>query len=240
MRPGQWPDRREAECVSDPATDIAGLVRFCHRERIDFVVSAPRSAARLGSRRAEADGVPALAECGAAALEGRRPMPRTCAGAPASRPAATDSSADPARAKALHRKPWAPIVIKADGLGCGKGVTVATRSTRLFRAVRCGLSRFERRFEPLGSKIVVEISRGRGGELLCAGRRKTAAAGDRHDTRPRRWRCRAEHRRDGACSPTRAITRALGRWVMERIISLPTDVAQSSRTKPRVSWLSRT
>ena len=39
--PGNAGIAEEAECVPIRATDIAGLVAFCRRERIDFVVVGP-------------------------------------------------------------------------------------------------------------------------------------------------------------------------------------------------------
>src|SRR6267142_6077705 len=72
--PGNAGIAEEAECVPIRATDIAGLVGFCHRERIDFVVVGPEAPLVLGLvDTLEADGIPAFGPgAGAAALEGAK------------------------------------------------------------------------------------------------------------------------------------------------------------------------
>ena len=47
--PGNAGIAEEAECVAIGATDIAGLVGFCRRERIDFVVVGPERRSSSGS-----------------------------------------------------------------------------------------------------------------------------------------------------------------------------------------------
>jgi len=51
--PGNAGIAEEAECVAIAATDIKGLVGFCRRERIDFVVVGPEAARR--EHRVEGD-----------------------------------------------------------------------------------------------------------------------------------------------------------------------------------------
>src|SRR5712691_12904819 len=69
--PGNAGIAEEAECVAIRATDIGGLVGFCHRERIDFVVVGPEAPLGLGLVDAlEAEGVAAFGPSAvAAALE---------------------------------------------------------------------------------------------------------------------------------------------------------------------------
>src|SRR2546425_673817 len=69
--PGNAGIAEEAECVAIRATDIAGLVGFCRRERVDFVVVGPEAPLGLGLVDAlEADGVAAFGPSAvAAALE---------------------------------------------------------------------------------------------------------------------------------------------------------------------------
>src|SRR6195256_3949894 len=69
--PGNAGIAEEAECVAIAATDIKGLVGFCRRERIDFVVVGPEAPLALGVVDAlEAEGIPAFGpNAAAAALE---------------------------------------------------------------------------------------------------------------------------------------------------------------------------
>jgi phosphoribosylamine--glycine ligase len=154
--PGNAGIAEEAECVPIRATDIAGLVGFCRRERIDFVVVGPEAPLVLGLVDAlEAEGIPAFGpSAAAAALEGSKAYAKDLcvrAGIPT---AAHRRFRDPAAAKAFIASHAAPIVVKADGLAAGKGVTVATDLDTAYRAVDAAL--VERRFGAAGSEIVVE------------------------------------------------------------------------------------
>src|SRR5215469_18807626 len=125
--PGNAGIAEEAECVAIRATDITGLVGFCRRERIDFVVVGPEAPLVLGLVDAlEAEGIAAFGpSAGAAALEGSKAYAKDLcmrAGIPT---AAYRCFRDPAAAKAFIAKHGVPIVVKADGLSAGKGVTVA-------------------------------------------------------------------------------------------------------------------
>jgi phosphoribosylamine---glycine ligase len=135
--PGNVGIAEEAECVPIGATDIAGLVGFCRRERIDFVVVGPEAPLVLGLVDAlEAEGIPAFGpSAAAAALEGSKAFAKDLcqrAGIPT---AAHQCFRDPAAAKAFIASHGAPIVVKADGLASGKGVTVAADLDTAYRAV---------------------------------------------------------------------------------------------------------
>ncbi len=154
--PGNAGIAEEAECVPIRATDIAGLVGFCRNERIDFVVVGPEAPLVLGLVDAlEAAGIAAFGPSApAAALEGSKSFAKDLcmrAGIPT---ASHRTFRDPAAAKAYIAGHGAPIVVKADGLAAGKGVTVAMDLDTACRAVDEAL--VERRFSAAGMEIVVE------------------------------------------------------------------------------------
>ena len=154
--PGNAGIAEEAECVPIRATDIAALVGFCRRERVDFVVVGPEAPLGIGLADAlEAAGIAAFGpSAAAAALETSKSFAKDLcarAGVPI---APYRRFRDPAAAKAYIAERGAPIVVKADGLAAGKGVTVAMDLDTAFRAVDAAL--VERRFSAAGMEIVVE------------------------------------------------------------------------------------
>jgi len=154
--PGNAGIAEEAECVAIRATDIAGLVGFCRRERIDFVVVGPEAPLVLGLVDAlEAEGIPAFGPtAAAAALEGSKAFAKDLCRRAQIPTAAHRRFRDPAAAKAFIATHGAPIVVKADGLAAGKGVTVATSLDEAYQAVDAAL--VEHRFGDAGLEIVVE------------------------------------------------------------------------------------
>src|SRR5271163_1618274 len=154
--PGNAGIAEEAECIAIGATDIKGLVRFCRGEQVDFVVVGPEAPLVLGLVDAlEAEGIAAFGpSAAAAAVEASKAFAKDlCVGAQIPT-AAYRCFRDPAAAKAFIASHGAPIVVKADGLAAGKGVTVATDLDTAYRAVNTAL--VERRFGAAGLEIVVE------------------------------------------------------------------------------------
>jgi len=154
--PGNAGIAEEAQCIAIRATDIAGLVGFCRRERIDFVVVGPEAPLVLGLVDAlEAEGIPAFGpSAAAAALEGSKAFAKDLC-LRAGIPTATHRRfRDPATAKAFIASHGAPIVVKADGLAAGKGVTIAKDFDTAYQAVDAAL--VEHRFGDAGLEIVVE------------------------------------------------------------------------------------
>jgi phosphoribosylamine--glycine ligase len=154
--PGNAGIAEEAQCIAIRATDIAGLVGFCRRERIDFVVVGPEAPLVLGLVDAlEAEGIPAFGpSAAAAALEGSKAFAKDLclrAGIPT---AAHRRFRDSATAKAFIASHGPPIVVKADGLAAGKGVTIAKDFDAAYQAVDAAL--VEHRFGDAGREIVVE------------------------------------------------------------------------------------
>jgi phosphoribosylamine---glycine ligase len=154
--PGNTGIAEEAECIAIAATDIAGLVEFCHRERIDFVVVGPEAPLVLGLVDAlEAEGIAAFGPtAAAAALEGSKAFAKELCARAQIPTAAHRQFRDAAAAKAFIASHGAPIVVKADGLAAGKGVIVAGTVDEAWRAVDAAL--VEGRFGAAGSSIVVE------------------------------------------------------------------------------------
>jgi phosphoribosylamine---glycine ligase len=232
--PGNAGIAKEAECVAIRATDIAGLVGFCRRERIDFVVVGPEAPLVLGLVDAlEAEGIAAFGPSAeAAALEGSKAYAKDLcvrAGIPT---AAHRRFRDAAAAKAFIASHGAPIVVKADGLAAGKGVTVATDPDTAYRAVDAAL--IERRFGDAGSEIVVEdclAGEEASFHVLVDGKTALPFAtaqdykrvGD-GDTGPNTGGM-------GAVSPAPPLTPALEGMVMERII-LPAVAAMEREERP--------
>jgi phosphoribosylamine--glycine ligase len=232
--PGNAGIAEEAECVAIRATDVAGLVGLCRRERIDFVVVGPEAPLVLGLVDAlEAEGIPAFGpNAAAAALEGSKAYAKDfClrAGIPT---AAYRRFRDPAAAKAFIASHGAPIVVKADGLAAGKGVTVATDLDTAYSAVDAAL--VERRLGAAGLEIVVEdLLEGEEASFFALVDGKTAlplaTAQDykrlgEGDTGPNTGGM-------GACSPAPCLDPALEGSVMERII-LPAVGAMEREGRP--------
>jgi phosphoribosylamine--glycine ligase len=219
--PGNAGIAEEAECVAIRATDIAGLVGFCRRERIDFVVVGPEAPLVLGLVDAlEAEGIAAFGpSAAAAALEGSKAFAKDLCTRAQIPTAAYCCFRDPAAAKAFITRHGAPIVVKADGLAAGKGVTVASDLDTACRAVDAAL--VERRFGDAGRELVVEdCLTGEEASFFALVDGKTAlplaAAQDYKrvgdgDTGPNTGGL-------GSVSPAPCLTPALEGTVMERII----------------------
>jgi len=125
--PGNAGIAQEAECVSLDVTDHAAVVAFCKAKRIDFVVVGPEAPLCAGIvDDLVAAGIKAFGPTRAAArLEGSKGFTKDLCAAHGIPTAAYARFTDAAPAKAYVRQQGAPIVIKADGLAAGKGVTVA-------------------------------------------------------------------------------------------------------------------
>jgi phosphoribosylamine---glycine ligase len=222
--PGNAGIAEEAECVPIRATDIAGLVGFCRSERIDFVVVGPEAPLALGLVDAlEAEGVAAFGPgAGAAALEASKSFAKDLCARARVPTAPYRRFRDPMAAKAYLAERGAPIVVKADGLAAGKGVTVALDLDAAFRAVDAAL--VERRFGAAGLEIVVE-------DFLEGEEASFFALTDGNDALP--LASAQDHKRlgdgdtgpntggMGAVSPSPALSPALEGRVMDTII-LPT------------------
>lgn len=135
--PGNAGIAKEAECVPIASDDVEALVRFAVDQAIDLVVVGPEKPLVLGLvDRLEAAGIKAFGPSAAAAeLEGSKGfMKDLCArhGIPT---AAYGRFTDRDAARAHVARHGAPIVVKADGLAAGKGVTIAHTEEEALAAI---------------------------------------------------------------------------------------------------------
>jgi phosphoribosylamine--glycine ligase len=232
--PGNAGIAEDADCVAIGADDRAGIVAFCRREHIDFVVVGPEAPLAAGLVDAlEAEGVAAFGPtAAAAALESSKSFAKElCAGAGIPT-AAYRRFRDPLAAKAYIARRGAPIVVKADGLAAGKGVTVASDVAAACRAVDAAL--VEQRFGAAGRDIVVE-------DFLAGEEASFFALVDGNDALPVASARDFKRLGDGdsgpntggmgAVSPAPALTPALEGQVMDRIV-MPAVAAMRARGRP--------
>ena len=153
--PGNPGIAEEADIVSLDPDDHAAVLSFCKNESIDFVVVGPEAPLVAGiADRLRAAGIAVFGPSAAAAqLEGSKGFTKDiCAKYDIPTGAYRRfSAAEPA--KAYVREQGAPIVIKADGLAAGKGVTVAMTLDEALEAVD---SCFSGTFGAAGAEVVVE------------------------------------------------------------------------------------
>ena len=145
-----------AECAPVAPDDLDGLVRLARDRAIDLTVVGPERPLTLGlvDRFADA-GLRAFGPTAAAArLEGSKVFMKEVArdlGVPTARFATFD---DADAATAHVREVGAPVVVKADGLAAGKGVTVAQTVDEALAAVDQMMR--ARVFGDAGARVVVE------------------------------------------------------------------------------------
>ena len=232
--PGNAGIAEEAECVAIRATDIAGIIAFCRKEGIDFVVVGPEAPLVLGLVDAlEAEGIAAFGpSAAAAALEGSKSFAKEICRKGGIPTAAHRSFRDPVAAKAYIAGHGAPIVVKADGLAAGKGVVVATDLADAHRAVDAAL--VEHRFSAAGMEIVVEdFLDGEEASFfaLCDGRDALPLAAAQDKKRVGEGDRGPNTGGMGAISPSPALTPQLEGEVMDRII-LPAAYAMRREARP--------
>ncbi len=154
--PGNAGIAADAECVPIAQTDLERLVAFARDQRIDFVVVGPEQPLALGLvDRLDDAGIPSFGPTQAAAvLESSKGFVKDLCARHAIPTARYARFRDSAAALAYLRAEGAPIVVKADGLAAGKGVTVATTLAEAEAAVRAALE--DHRFGDAGHEVVIE------------------------------------------------------------------------------------
>jgi phosphoribosylamine--glycine ligase len=155
--PGSDAIGREAVCVPIAMDDIESLVAFCREHRVDLVVPGSELPLTLGLvDRLEAAGIRAFGPSAAAArLEASKSFTRDfCARHEIPGPAYRTFEAAEADAARRHvEAQGAPVVIKADGLAAGKGVTVAGSVEEAQGALEAA---FGGAFGVAGERVVIE------------------------------------------------------------------------------------
>ena len=142
--------------VAIAATDVAGLRDWCVAERPDLVVIGPEAPLCDGlTDLLEAEGIRVFGPNRAAAeLEGSKEFAKEVMAAAGVPTAAYASFTEVEAACAYVRERGAPIVVKADGLAAGKGVTVAETVEQAEKAIRDALE--ENAFGSAGARVVIE------------------------------------------------------------------------------------
>jgi phosphoribosylamine--glycine ligase len=145
-----------AECVSIAGDDVARLCAFASERKIDLTVVGPELPLTLGLvDRLEASGLRAFGpRQGGARIEGSKAFTKHLLDDCGVSTAAFGVFSEVDAARAFVRRTGAPIVVKADGLAAGKGVTVCQSEAEAFAAIDQSLR--ERAFGEAGASVVVE------------------------------------------------------------------------------------
>jgi phosphoribosylamine--glycine ligase len=142
--------------LSFEASDLDGIRDWCVENRPDLVVIGPEAPLCAGlTDLLEAEGIRVFGPSRAAAeLEGSKQFAKEVMKAGGVPTSAYETFSDPETACAYVRERGAPIVVKADGLAAGKGVTVAETVDQAEAAIRDALQ--GNAFGDAGSRVVIE------------------------------------------------------------------------------------
>ena len=154
--PGNGGIAADAGCVDIGAKDIDGMVDFAVRNSIDFAIVAPDDPLVLGAVDAlRAKGIKTFGpDKKAAIIEGSKALSKELMKKYNIPTAAYETFDDMEKALEYIKTCPLPIVVKADGLALGKGVTIAETREVAIDAVRAAME--DKVFGASGDKIVVE------------------------------------------------------------------------------------
>ena len=165
-----------ATLLSLNTDDHAAVLSFCREADIDLVVVGPEAPLVAGlADTLRAGGIATFGPSAAAAqLEGSKGFTKDLCARYDIPTGAYQRFNNAPKAKAYIRQQGAPIVVKADGLAAGKGVTVAMTVEEALAAVDdC----FEGAFGAAGAEVVVEaFLDGEEASFFCLSDGKTALA----------------------------------------------------------------
>lgn len=231
--PGNPGIAEEATLVALDVADHVAVIEFCRRERISFVVVGPEAPLVAGLVDALEDaGIAAFGPSQAAArLEGSKGFTKDLCARHSIPTAAYRRFTDQAEAEAHVRAVGAPIVVKADGLAAGKGVTVAATLDEALGAVTdC----FSGVFGAAGAEVVIEdmmVGEEASFFALCDGRHALALGSAQDHKRVFDGDLGPNTGGMGAYSPAPIMTPDLEARVMAEIIR-PTVAAMAAEGAP--------
>lgn len=233
IAPGNAGTAQEGENVAIDITDHRAVTDFCKLMAVDFVVIGPDApvVAGLGDD-VRAAGIICFGPSKAAGqLEGSKAFTKALCDEMGIPTAAYGRFGNEADALAYVRKHGAPIVIKADGLALGKGVTVAMSLDEAEAAVKdC----FAGAFGAAGAEVVIEeFLEGEEASLfvLCDGENTLLLASAQDHKRAFDGDTGPNTGGMGAYSPAPVMTEALTARVMKEIIE-PTVRGLKARGTP--------
>ncbi|MCG8693494.1 MAG: phosphoribosylamine--glycine ligase [Minwuiales bacterium] len=231
--PGNGGIAEHARCIDIDVMDFDGLIGFCRSENIELVVVGPEAplVAGIVDRMDEA-GIKAFGpNAAAAAIEGSKGFSKDLCRKYDIPTADYGRFTDAATAKDYIRAQGAPIVVKADGLAAGKGVTVAASVEEAGAAVDAA---FAGQFGEAGQELVIE-------EFLAGEEASFHVLVDGDNVVP--LASAQDHKAAydgdvgpntggmGAYSPAPVVDDALAAEIMERIVR-PTVAAMKAEGRP--------
>jgi phosphoribosylamine--glycine ligase len=158
--PGNGGIARDVKCVDIDSLDVSSVVRYCRDAKIDYVVVTPDDPLALGMVDSlDEAGIRAFGPVRAAAqLESSKIFAKNLMKKYGIPTADYETFTDSAAALNFVRESFAAgkeaLVVKADGLALGKGVTVCMSREETEAAVCAAMD--EKRFGKSGERIVVE------------------------------------------------------------------------------------
>ena len=154
--PGNGGIASDAECAPIAATDLDGVCEFAAAHPVDFAVVAPDDPLALGLvDRLHALGIPCFGPCAAAArIEASKSFAKDLMRKYDIPTAEYALFSDYEQAAAYVEEKGAPIVVKADGLALGKGVTVAQTVEEAVAALKRAM--LDKAFGKSGDTVLVE------------------------------------------------------------------------------------
>ena len=231
--PGNGGIAEVAECIPLAVADHTAVIRFCTDNAIDLVVVGPEAPLVAGLVD---DLITAGIKCfgptqAAAQLEGSKGFTKDLCAEFNIPTAAYGRFTDAESAKAYAAKQKLPVVIKADGLAAGKGVTIAETHPEADAAIEAC---FAGAFGKAGSEVVVEeFLEGEEASFfaLCDGKTALALATAQDHKRVGDGDTGPNTGGMGAYSPAPVITPAIFSRIMDEIIQ-PTVDAMAKRGTP--------
>jgi len=154
--PGNAGIAADAECVNIKATDIDGIVDYVKGHPVDFAVVAPDDPLALGCvDRLHALGVKCFGpDAKAARIEASKVFAKNLMKKYGIPTAAYETFEDAQKALDYVKDCPLPIVVKADGLALGKGVTICFTRDEAAGAVKVAM--LDGAFGASGSRVVIE------------------------------------------------------------------------------------